>query len=250
MNNYRSYTDSDIIFHAAEVKSLSGLLKALGLKVAGGNYDNMRRNLQRLGVDTSHWTGQAWNKDKQLKDWSDYTRARQVKKNLFNIKDQKCEVCGLSEWRGQKITLELHHIDGDRTNNTLENFQILCPNCHSITDNYRNKGNGEVQRYCIDCNIEISKTAKRCCGCAGIYRESKKGRIPLCPVKNYCKVCNVEISRRATRCEICCKQNQERIIWPSTEELKKMVEESSYLAVAKKLGVSDNSVRKRIQRHG
>jgi Zn finger protein HypA/HybF involved in hydrogenase expression len=59
------------------------------------------------------------------------------------IKEHKCEVCGLMQWNGKKIPLELHHIDGNRYNNTLENIQILCPNCHSQTDNNsgKNKGN-------------------------------------------------------------------------------------------------------------
>lgn len=55
------------------------------------------------------------------------------------IKEYKCECCGNSKWLGQDITLELHHIDGNRTNNNLNNLQLLCPNCHSITDNFKSK---------------------------------------------------------------------------------------------------------------
>lgn len=54
-------------------------------------------------------------------------------------KERKCECCGNSEWMGQPITLELHHIDGNRQNNSLENLRLLCPNCHSITDNFKSK---------------------------------------------------------------------------------------------------------------
>lgn len=62
-----------------------------------------------------------------------------VKKILFRlkIKEQKCEKCNNKEWLSQNITLELHHIDGDNTNHTLDNLQILCPNCHSQTSNYK-----------------------------------------------------------------------------------------------------------------
>ena len=51
----------------------------------------------------------------------------------------KCEICGWSEKiRGEKYTpCELHHIDGDRTNHMLSNLQLLCPNCHSLTDTHR-----------------------------------------------------------------------------------------------------------------
>ena len=55
------------------------------------------------------------------------------------IKERKCECCGNTEWMGHPIMLELHHIDGDHNNNKLENLQMLCPNCHSITDNFKSK---------------------------------------------------------------------------------------------------------------
>ena len=54
-------------------------------------------------------------------------------------KEAKCECCGNKEWMGYPIMLELHHIDGNRQNNQLSNLQLLCPNCHSITDNFKSK---------------------------------------------------------------------------------------------------------------
>jgi len=47
-----------------------------------------------------------------------------------------CAECGLTEWRGAPIALELHHINGDGKDNRLENLAILCPNCHSQTDSW------------------------------------------------------------------------------------------------------------------
>ena len=55
------------------------------------------------------------------------------------IKPHKCECCGSETWLEQPIPLEVHHKDGDRSNNTLENFELLCPNCHALTDSYRGK---------------------------------------------------------------------------------------------------------------
>jgi 5-methylcytosine-specific restriction endonuclease McrA len=55
------------------------------------------------------------------------------------IKKEECEMCGISEWRGSKIVLELHHKDGNRHNNQINNLQILCPNCHSLTPNHSRK---------------------------------------------------------------------------------------------------------------
>lgn len=137
MRKYRDYTDEDVINLSAQVTSLSQLLKELDLKQAGGNFANMKRILQRLDVDTSHWTGKAWNKGQRLKDWSEYTRTAPMKKHLIVERGNVCESCGRSEWMGKEIKLELHHLDGDRTHNQPENLKLMCPNCHSMTDNWR-----------------------------------------------------------------------------------------------------------------
>ena len=53
------------------------------------------------------------------------------------MKEKKCECCGNTEWLGKPIPLELHHINGINSDNRIENLEILCPNCHSFTENYR-----------------------------------------------------------------------------------------------------------------
>ena len=50
------------------------------------------------------------------------------------LKENKCEICGVSIWQGKQLPLELHHKDGDHFNNDFDNLQILCPNCHSIQE--------------------------------------------------------------------------------------------------------------------
>jgi hypothetical protein len=52
------------------------------------------------------------------------------------IKDGTCERCGISDWRGRPLSMNLHHINGDRLDNRIENLELLCPNCHSQTNNY------------------------------------------------------------------------------------------------------------------
>jgi len=141
MRKYREYTDEDVIKYAKEVYSIAGLLKKLNLKAVGGNYINIKRIIKRLNIDTSHWTGQAWNRNQQLKDWTEYTRVVNFKKHLIKKRGHRCEKCGNTEWLGEKIPLEIHHIDGDRTHNTEDNLQLLCLNCHGLTKNWRNRKN-------------------------------------------------------------------------------------------------------------
>ena len=141
MRKYREYSDQDIIDNAKNVKSIAGLLRSLNLVPVGGNYRSIKRKLQKLNVDTSHWTGQAWSKDQRKKDWSQYTKASRLKKHLICEKGHKCQSCDLTHWQNQLISLEVHHIDGDASNNIKDNLQLLCPNCHSFTENFRGRKN-------------------------------------------------------------------------------------------------------------
>jgi len=112
------------------------------------------------------------------------------------LKEYKCENCGLEMWCGIPMPIQLHHIDGNHTNNSLENLQLLCPNCHALTDNFcgRNKGKRRLHQdkidmyhlcknkdvsvpnndkhYCMDCGKELRhfKAQKRCRKCEAVHR--------------------------------------------------------------------------------
>ena len=74
----------------------------------------------------------------------EYVKSHPLKLKLIKdgLKEERCELCGLTEWLGQKIPLELHHKDGNHFNNELENLLILCPNCHAIQENNSGKNVG------------------------------------------------------------------------------------------------------------
>jgi len=55
------------------------------------------------------------------------------------VLDYKCSECGISEWQGSRLSLELDHVDGNSTNHSLNNLRLLCPNCHSQTETFRFK---------------------------------------------------------------------------------------------------------------
>lgn len=73
------------------------------------------------------------------------------------VKEKKCELCGITDWNGKKIVFHLHHINGNPKDNRKENLQILCPNCHSQTENYcdKNRKNG-ITINCSDCGKPLS----------------------------------------------------------------------------------------------
>lgn len=58
---------------------------------------------------------------------------------LTSGKKYECDMCGISEWQGNKLSLDLDHIDGNTFNNDLSNLRFLCPNCHSTTHTYRGR---------------------------------------------------------------------------------------------------------------
>ena len=56
-----------------------------------------------------------------------------------------CAECGITTWRGQPLSLELDHINGDKQDNRLENLRLLCPNCHSQTATYAGRNKRLIQ---------------------------------------------------------------------------------------------------------
>ena len=84
-------------------------------------------------------SGKGIKTDPKYKTAEEYIQGTYVKSHLLKqklirdgIKENKCELCGVSIWLNVDLPLELHHKDGNHYNNSLENLQILCPNCHSI----------------------------------------------------------------------------------------------------------------------
>jgi Zn finger protein HypA/HybF involved in hydrogenase expression len=74
------------------------------------------------------------------------TGPKTVRKILLEKRGATCERCHLDLWMGIPISLQVHHIDGNADNNTENNLQLLCPNCHSQTPNFMGKNIGTVSK--------------------------------------------------------------------------------------------------------
>lgn len=150
-----SIDDTTFTNYVHNSTSISEIIRLLNLNSNDTVYKELRNRINELKLDTSHFINRSNNwivlsdgqkirgksLDKILVKNSTYKSSNFLKYRLFNsgLKERKCECCGLTEWNGKPAPLELHHIDGDNTNNSFENLQILCPNCHAQTINYCSK---------------------------------------------------------------------------------------------------------------
>ncbi|MBI3241037.1 MAG: hypothetical protein HYZ49_01925 [Chloroflexi bacterium] len=150
MARTRKYTDKQFIDAIRRAHSHRQALSMLGLKEAGGNYAALKRRIKELALDTSHWTGQPWNKgvvrgpQLPIEDYLNNKRPIQTYKLKLRllrtgIFEHKCYSCGLTHWKDQPIPLELEHKNGNPQDNSLDNLTMLCPNCHALTTTYRGK---------------------------------------------------------------------------------------------------------------
>ena len=120
-------------------KCYSECLRKLNLRQCGGNYSHLQRRIEDFNLDSSHFTGQAHNKDKEFVLFDNLTKPHSIKKRLLKERGSSCERCGLNEWQAVEIPLELEHVDGNNRNNSKENLLLLCPNCHALTPTWRNR---------------------------------------------------------------------------------------------------------------
>lgn len=181
-----------------ESNSIAEVIRKIGLRVAGGNFNTISKYIQLYNIDTSHFSGQTWNKGMGLTDYAAINKFEDILKKGTSIKtctlkerliaeglkEYKCERCGnCGVWMGEKMTLEMHHINGDHFDNRLENLQILCPNCHSITDSYR----GKRRKYNVTPNHrQRNGYTCKCLYCGNEFKSDRKNR-KFCCLDHYRK---------------------------------------------------------------
>ena len=161
----KPYTKEWLIELCANSYSYSEVLQKAGRKPGGGNNEILKKKILEYGIDISHFTGRIWTKSptyvprigskEKYKIEEVFTKNSKITQKVLRgyVERHKlipylCSNCGCDgNWQNGKIALELDHIDGDNTNNTLDNLRYLCPNCHALTSTYRglNKKNKEIK---------------------------------------------------------------------------------------------------------
>lgn len=128
-------------------------LRVLDIPTRGCNYRTLKSKASQYNIDTSHFDYQfsrTHNGKRVLKNrsneeiFNDMTPIKQAsvkREYILRILNNQpyCEECHIDTWNNKPIVFQLHHKDGNHKNNKLENLILLCPNCHSQTDNYANK---------------------------------------------------------------------------------------------------------------
>lgn len=241
----KSWKVSEPLFREI-IKESFGIREALqkmGLEAAGGNYASFHRRVKELGIDTSHFTGQAHMRGKTFgpkKPLSYYFEGKAIissdslKRRILSegLKDHKCEECGLDWWLYDKIPLELHHVNGNHSDNAFENLQLLCPNCHALTDNYR----GRAQSRAINKESRILLTPPIIKTPEEVNREKTEIQ-ELKATKTKEKLKNRKPYIHKTK-----------IVWPSDNELVEILWNKSTSQFARENSLSSNAVKRHCER--
>lgn len=149
-----------------------------------------------------------------------YGLSKTIREYMLKKTNYQCELCGWNKINPytNKLPLEIHHIDGNHENNSEGNLQVLCPNCHSLTNNFKARGGSSredrkeyyMTNTCIDCGKVIANTSIRCCECEGKRRRQ-------------IAINNLPISR---------------------EELKQKIRLEPFEAIGREYNVSGNTIKK------
>lgn len=145
------YTKEKLEVAVLKSSSVQGVARIiLGKVVSGNQHQHIKKMIQKYGINTSHFLGYAHNRGKT-------SNKRKLPNEIFIIGqrqkpallrraliesaiEHRCFICGINEWRNQKLNLEIDHIDGNSGDNRIENLRFLCPNCHSQTHTFGFRG--------------------------------------------------------------------------------------------------------------
>lgn len=255
-------------------ESYADVLRALSLPTNTSLYGRIQKEIAKQKLCCKHFTGQGWMRGKVIgpkRNINDYLEnkrfitSHKLKARIIQdrIKPHKCEDCGREDWKNEKIPLELHHLDGNKHNNNLINLQLLCPNCHAMTSNYRGKNMSksnkiikqpkvpeEVVVEAIKSSMNVSEVLRKLN--LSIFGQNhnrikeikNKYQLEFTP-KPTAVIAKDQSWRKHD------KPNGRKIKnRPTKENLEQLIKERSFVEIGKSYGVSDNAIRKWCTRYG
>ena len=127
--------------------SIAECLRKLGLKPGGGTHYRIKKRVEKLGLDTSHFRGLKascgqksnankvpWPEILVLREGGCRQKAHRLRRALLESgRSYECEKCGIDEWCGEPLRLQVDHINENFCDDRAKNLRFLCPNCHSQT---------------------------------------------------------------------------------------------------------------------
>lgn len=226
MNKYWSLEEFKEIVKTA--KTIKEVLRHFGLPSNQGHYSRMfHKYVKENNIDISHILEsikkQEFRKKLSIEEMfiaNSHRSGKNLKTRLLkeSLIEDKCSNCKSPPvWNGKLLVMQLDHINGDNTDNRIENLRLLCPNCHSQTDTFGGK------------NTKKSHAYKHVCKTCNGYKKNTKSL--------NCKACEDKSRKEKTK-----------IVWPSKDIVIQMTEELGFVAAGKQLGVSDNAIRKFLKR--
>lgn len=276
-----SYTKDELREAVKNNGSYRQVLLSLGMNEYGSAYKYVKKAINELGLDTTHFHHQAWRKGNKgiahneipieevlIEDYQGGITSSSLKRKLFKygLFEKKCYNCNRTAWMNNSIPLQLHHKNGDSKNNTIDNLTILCPNCHSLTDTWTSKNvsskpkksqnkKGQNKK---DITYETIIYIKTCPNCSNEFEAKEEKQIYCCKKCYYedmkkdiiktCPVCKKEFNSNRKNQKYCSTKcyykSCRKVERPSKEKLEKEISENTWSALGKKYGVSGNAVKK------
>lgn len=221
--------------------NLNQVCMRLNMKATNTNYKRIKDVIDEYNISIKHFVQEgetrilradAKSLEDILQENVTYNSAKLLQRLIrAGLKEHRCEgECGNKLWNGKPIPLQLHHKNGIRTDNRLENLMLLCPNCHAQTDNY--------------CGRNISKPHRTyICKNCGKEFQSGKGDLPNSTFY-CCQECK-EMGRKLYKREshVPNSVDKETLI----EDFKRY---GSFVGVGRFYGISDIAIRKHFKKFG
>lgn len=146
--NSRTWSDEDKLKKSESAKKSEKLKNVLiQLKTYNKQTENYKKNIEKI---KKTWA------DKLMKEDFELLTYERLKKRVLLEQNHKCNHCGIDNWNNKPITLELEHKDGNNKNNSRDNLEAICPNCHSQTLTWRGKNKKNKRLQISDDEIMIA----------------------------------------------------------------------------------------------